>query len=219
MGKLLHWKEGARTPGLNPIVYKCKTPSFTPRNIALEQGEKGETIKSFASARLKLQSILRRHEKIESILIDVKQRVAPMQFLLSTADEKNTLLNHCERMKNKFESATDRWRLCAVSTPHSELKTSPRVHPTLRSQLRDLKSMDLLGEESFAQEAKSVQQQQQQQQQLSLKPDEESENVVAMAKDDWKKMLKDLNEWCMQMDSAEESHATESVSNKSNGDC
>lgn len=182
-GKLLHWKDG-RSPSLNPIKYKCKL-NFTPRNIEIDQCTNSEALKNFACTRLKLQSILRRHEKIESILLDVKQRIAPMQFLLSTAEEKN-LLNQSEMMKLDSCSA-NRLGSCNLCGPHSELKTRCLNKP-LRDQLNDIKNLDLLGEASFARVCSEVSQ---------------SEQQLCLAKDDWKKMLKDLNEWCMQIDNEE----------------
>lgn len=182
MGKLLHWKDG-RAPCLNPIKYKCKL-NFTPRNIEIDQCGNSEALKNFACTRLKLQSILRRHERIESILLDVKQRIAPMQFLLSTAEEKN-LLNQSEM--EKLACSANGLGCCNLCGPHSDLETRCLNKP-LRDQLNDMKNLDLLGEASYARACSGV---------------PRNEEHLSLADDDWKTMLKELNEWCMQIDNEE----------------
>lgn len=145
MGKLLHWKDG-RKPCLNPIIYKCK-PNFTPRKIEIEPCAGAEVLKNFACTRLKLQSILRRHERIESILFDVQLRIEPMQFLLNTADEKN-LLNQ-SGMK-KCANSSNQLRFCNLCEPHAELTTRCMSNKLLQDRLNDIQNLDLLGEASFA---------------------------------------------------------------------
>lgn len=199
MGKLLLWKDG-RSPCLHPIKYKCKL-NFTPRNIEIDQYTNSEALKNFACTRLKLQRILRRHEKIESILLDVKQRIAPMQFLLSTAEEKN-LLNQSE-MKKLASCSANRLGSCNLCGPHLELKTRGLNKP-LRDQLNDIKNLDLLGEASFARVCSGV---------------PRSEQQLSLAKDDWKKMLKELNEWCMQIDNEEEAQQVGSGCEISRNSC
>lgn len=176
MGKLLHWKE-TRTPTINPIVYKC-TPNFAPRNMMMEQCNRTQAQKNFACTRRKLQHILKRHEKIEAILQDVKHRLEPIHLLLAMADEKNSLdideedQLKMERLKRNsiFETPIS-LALRKLKSPYSELKKL-RVN-----QLENIQ-----------------------------KP---IDTINHLPNDDWKKILEDLNDWCMEMDP---SHTLESLS-------
>lgn len=188
MGKLLHWKDG-RTPCLNPIICKSK-PNFTPRKIEMEPCASGEALKNFACTRLKLQNILRRHERIESILFDVQQRIGPMQFLLSTADEKN-LLKQSE-MK-KCGHSWDQLGYCNLCEPLGELKTRDMDNKVLQDRLNDIKNLDLLGEASFARVCCGLPRSEQSPSSLNTVADEVDDSV-ALAKEDWKTILKKLNQ-------------------------
>ncbi|KAH8371903.1 hypothetical protein KR093_009254 [Drosophila rubida] len=127
-------------------------------------------LNNFDSTRLKLQQILRRHEKIDAILQDVQQRMVPIHFLLSITDEQN-MLNISEREKaDKLaaldcpEEGLDVMAMGNLNSPYAELKT-------LRYNMNELNE----GEDAV-------------------------ENVPS---GDWKKMLKDLDDWYIRMDPTE----------------
>lgn len=188
MGKLLHLIDG-RPSCLNPIIYKT-IPNFSPRKIEMEPCASDEALSNFACTRLKLQNILRRHERIDSILFDVQKRIGPMQFLLSTADEKN-LLNRSE-MK-KCGNSWDQLGYCNLCEPLGELKMRGMGNKVLQDRLNDIKNLDLLGEASFARVCCGLPRSKQSLSSLNLVVDE-VEDSVALAQDDWKTMVKKLNQ-------------------------
>lgn len=133
----------SRKPNVN--YQKC-TQIFATRNTEKVPADNRQALWAFRCTRLKLLSILRRHEKIASILKDVKHRIEPIQFLLSTAEERSLL--NANRMMPK--SGPNRMQLCGLKC----LKLPTKIRCWLRLHLEELNSMDLLGEHSYAQELK-----------------------------------------------------------------
>lgn len=183
MRNLQHLKK-KRTRKPKGIQYKC-TPKFAPRKVETMQCDNGHTLWDFKCTRLKLLRILRRHEKIASILKDVKHRIEPIQFMLTTAEEKS-LLGSAAAKNVKFlifEDHTDgeliRWDsnldLCNLTFHNSELETP--FSQMLQQNIDELKKLDLLGEESFAKELK--------QKTIGVQVDED--NIA------WKTFLNDWN--------------------------
>ncbi|KAH8307209.1 hypothetical protein KR044_007929 [Drosophila immigrans] len=120
-------------------------------------------LNGFANTRLKLQQILRRHEKIDAILQDVQERLAPIHFLLSISDDQS-MLNITDNPADGTEKGLGELTVGNLNSPYRELKT-------LRYNMKELNG----GEDSL-------------------------ENVPS---GDWKKMLKDLDDWYIRMDGTE----------------
>ncbi|KAM8708724.1 hypothetical protein ACLKA7_015657 [Drosophila subpalustris] len=172
MGKLLHWKE-TRTPTINPIVYKC-TPNFAPRNM-MNQSNRAQTQKNFACTRRKLQHILKRHEKIEAIIQDVQHRLEPIHFLLAVADEKNSLdIDEEDHLKME--------RLARNSILEQDIFDIPvsMALGHLISPYSELKRLRVNQLENLEKQPKDT--------------------INHLPNDDWKQILKDLNDWCMEID-------------------
>lgn len=140
MGKSIHWTENM-TDIINSVIYEN-----------MEKCDRAQTQKNFASTRQKLQLILKRHEKIKTILEDAKQRLVPIQFLLMAFDMKNFVEKDVIENPYSFTQSSLTW-------PYSELK---------ELRVNKLKKIE----------------------KQPIDPE-----------GDWRKTLKNLNDWLMEMDS------------------
>lgn len=199
----------SRKPHVNHT--KC-TQIFATRNSEKVPADNRQALWDFRCTRLKLLSILRRHEKIASILKDVKHRIEPIQFLLSTAEERS-LLNANRTMP---KSGPNKMQLCGLKCHNSELPT--KIRCWLRLHLEELNNMDLLGEQSYAQKLKLSAKKQMQQEhdeheawkvflndwhnqddirqcntEWQEKGADHADHLEDAEPDDWKKLLSGLN--------------------------
>lgn len=148
MGKSLHWTENMAVT-INPVIH-----------VNMEKCDGAQTQMNIARTRQKLQLILKRHEKIKTILEDAKQRLVPIQFLLMAFDVKNFVEKDVTENSRSFTQPSLIW-------PYSELK-----------KLRVNKLTKI------------------------------AEQPIDLEEEDWRKTLKNLNDWLIEMDSDETASPT-----------